>query len=144
VNDYDQSRIDAGEWDDPDEHDGRKDECVCDWSGLPGDFDPDPACPQHGRTEPVCLCSDGGFGHVVSTMCPFHGERPWAVCELCNYDRHQCPGCGQSLRHGGPIACNECDTDDLPPRGLIVYESGENPYDLPPELFAGWSSGAAL
>lgn len=72
--------------------------------------------------------------------CPVHGERPWAVCPECNYDRHQCPGCGKPMRHGGPIACADCDIGDLPPRGMIVYETGEDPRDRPP--VGGWNSGA--
>lgn len=117
------------------EHDGRKDECICDWGGLPGDFDPDPACPQHGRADPVCSC-DVELQRQ-DQHCPFHGERPWAVCRECNYDRHQCPGCGKPMRHGGPVACADCDTDDLPRSGLIIYETGESPY----EPSGWWMSG---
>lgn len=126
-------------WFPPDgEHDGRKDECICDWSGLPGDFDPDPACAQHGRTRAdkfragLCVCEGG-----IDPECPKHGKRPWASCELCNYDQHQCPGCGRPMPHGGQRACHECNTDDLPPRGLIVYEVGESPY----EPSGQWASG---
>jgi hypothetical protein len=141
VNDYDRMCAD--------DHDGRKDECICDWAGLPGDFDPDPACPQHGRAEDAdrCICDWHAPGpqlqpllRQVNPSCPRHGKRPWAVCERCNYDTHSCPGCGTGLPHGQEV-CHGCSTDDLPPRGLIVYEVGDNPYDLPPELFAGWSSG---
>lgn len=30
----------------------------------------------------------------------------WA-CDRCNYDRHNCPGCGIEVEHG-EVACNEC------------------------------------
>jgi hypothetical protein len=112
-----------------DDHDGRKDECVCDWSGLPGDFDPDPSCPQHGRGSGSCTCRRGPEGIETDPACPRHGERPWAVCSECNYDRHQCPGCGKPMPHGGLVACTDCDTGDLPPTGVIVYEVGQDPYD---------------
>lgn len=29
------------------------------------------------------------------------GTRRYDHCERCNYDRHECPGCGESLSHNG-------------------------------------------
>lgn len=95
-----------------DDHNGRLDECVCDWQALPDGrpANPDPTCPQHG-------------------------ERPWAVCDRCNYDLHTCPGCGVPLPHGTEV-CVGCDTSDLPPPGVIVYEAEEDPRPM-----RGWISG---
>lgn len=33
-------------------------------------------------------------------------------CELCNYDRHQCGGCGEPLEHG-QYACGPCSREHL-------------------------------
>lgn len=37
--------------------------------------------------------------------------RRYDICETCNYDRHQCPGCGTELSHDG------IDLSDGPRRG---------------------------
>ncbi len=44
-------------------------------------------------------------GHSLAEGC-------WRCCNLCNYDRHLCRGCGKHLPHG-QTACQEC-LDDSP------------------------------
>lgn len=40
----------------------------------------------------------------------YHIDRPWAVCDKCNYDTHTCPGCGTPINHGQE-ECDERCTD---------------------------------
>lgn len=32
----------------------------------------------------------------------------YMFCDDCNYDRHQCPGCGWTVLHEGPGVCDGC------------------------------------
>lgn len=34
-------------------------------------------------------------------------RKHWSECARCNYDRHQCPGCGEPIPHGYS-SCPEC------------------------------------
>lgn len=55
-------------------------------------------------TVPVASCEGCGKAEHATADCP----RPFLTCEYCNYDKHTCPGCGESLTHRGPKVCAEC------------------------------------
>lgn len=39
-------------------------------------------------------------------------RKMWDICDLCNYDRHACAGCGEHVEHGN-IACKDCKLEAL-------------------------------
>jgi hypothetical protein len=58
-------------------------------------------------------------------------RREMRVCERCNYDKHQCPGCGEPLNHFDDSVCDGCkarETDD----GPIPPAPKPNPGTVPP------------
>ncbi len=44
---------------------------------------------------------------ILGTTLQKYNIRPWKECDLCNYDRHNCMGCGLPLNHGMTV-CEEC------------------------------------
>jgi hypothetical protein len=44
------------------------------------------------------------------------GAGCYECCDLCNYDRHVCPGCGEPLSHGVGV-CSPCLAEIAPARG---------------------------
>jgi hypothetical protein len=72
----------------------------------------------NGRPVPDGVWTGGSWHRIPCTCgydapdekCPYHGRHPFMVCEDCNYERHQCPGCGEPLEHGVG-ACDDCLAD---------------------------------
>lgn len=54
---------------------------------------------------------------------PADENPPWRDCPRCNYDKHLCPGCGASLRHGVEV-CDDCSNGNAAPD---VSEEREGP-----------------